>query len=102
TKRDRRNASLNHRVADRPLRSTWVRSHRSRRCYSAVVRNARRAARFIGQGELHMPESTTARAQDQRLGRNDLEAYWLPFTANRQFKSAPRLLVSAKGMHYQM
>jgi beta-alanine--pyruvate transaminase len=49
-----------------------------------------------------MPESTTARAQGQGLGRNDLEAYWLPFTANRQFKSAPRLLVSAKGMHYRM
>lgn len=26
--------------------------------------------------------------------------YWMPFTANRQFKAAPRLLVSAEGMHY--
>jgi len=32
---------------------------------------------------------------------NNLDAFWMPFTANRQFKSAPRLLVSAKGMHYQ-
>lgn len=31
---------------------------------------------------------------------NNLEAYWMPFTANRQFKANPRLLVSAKGMHY--
>ena len=31
---------------------------------------------------------------------NDLEAFWMPFTANRQFKAAPRLLVSAKDMHY--
>jgi len=31
---------------------------------------------------------------------NDLEAYWMPFTANRQFKSAPRMLVAAKDMHY--
>ncbi|TDV34687.1 beta-alanine--pyruvate transaminase [Paraburkholderia caballeronis] len=30
----------------------------------------------------------------------DLSAFWMPFTANRQFKSAPRLLVSAKGMYY--
>jgi beta-alanine--pyruvate transaminase len=30
----------------------------------------------------------------------DLKSYWMPFTANRQFKSAPRLLVSAKGMYY--
>jgi len=31
---------------------------------------------------------------------NDLEAFWMPFTNNRQFKSAPRLLVAAKDMHY--
>lgn len=34
------------------------------------------------------------------LTPNDLEAYWMPFTANRQFKSAPRLFVGAKDMHY--
>src|SRR5437879_13490716 len=48
-----------------------------------------------------MPEST-ARTQGTGLGRNDLEAYWRPLTANRQFKAAPRLRASAKGMHYQM
>ena len=32
---------------------------------------------------------------------NDLEAYWMPFTANRQFKKAPRLLVGAEGVHYK-
>jgi beta-alanine--pyruvate transaminase len=31
---------------------------------------------------------------------NDLDAFWMPFTANRQFKVAPRLLVAAEGMHY--
>ena len=31
---------------------------------------------------------------------NDLRSYWMPFTANRQFKSAPRLLVAAKGMYF--
>ena len=31
---------------------------------------------------------------------NDLEPYWMPFTANRQFKGQPRLLVGAKGLHY--
>ena len=31
---------------------------------------------------------------------NDLAPYWMPFTANRQFKAAPRMLVGAKGMHY--
>jgi beta-alanine--pyruvate transaminase len=31
---------------------------------------------------------------------NDLSAFWMPFTANRQFKQAPRMMVSAKDMHY--
>ena len=31
---------------------------------------------------------------------NDLEAFWMPFTSNRQFKKAPRLMVSAKGMYF--
>ena len=31
---------------------------------------------------------------------NDLNAFWMPFTANRQFKKAPRLFVGAKDMHY--
>src|SRR6202050_3482176 len=32
--------------------------------------------------------------------RNDLDAFWMPFTANRQFKANPRLLTRAEGMHY--
>ena len=31
---------------------------------------------------------------------NDLDSWWMPFTNNRQFKAAPRMLVAAKGMHY--
>ncbi len=31
---------------------------------------------------------------------NDLRAFWMPFTANRQFKAAPRMLVEAEGMFY--
>ena len=34
------------------------------------------------------------------LDRAELEAFWMPFTANRQFKARPRLLAKAKGMHY--
>ena len=34
------------------------------------------------------------------LQPNDLRAFWMPFTANRQFKSNPRMLVSARDMHY--
>src|ERR1700726_187373 len=30
----------------------------------------------------------------------DLDAFWMPFTANRQFKANPRLLARAEGMYY--
>ena len=30
-----------------------------------------------------------------------MDAYWMPFTANRQFKVAPRTLVGAEGMYYR-
>jgi beta-alanine--pyruvate transaminase len=30
----------------------------------------------------------------------ELEAFWMPFTANRQFKAKPRMLGKASGMHY--
>jgi beta-alanine--pyruvate transaminase len=30
----------------------------------------------------------------------NLDAYWMPFTANRQFKKAPRMLAKAEGMHF--
>lgn len=35
-----------------------------------------------------------------RNAPNDLAAYWMPFTANRAFKAAPRLVTGAKDMHY--
>ena len=43
--------------------------------------------------------ATTA-AAPAALARSELEALWLPFTANRQFKASPRLLARASGMHY--
>jgi beta-alanine--pyruvate transaminase len=30
-----------------------------------------------------------------------LDAFWMPFTANRQFRQKPRMLTSAKGMYYR-
>jgi beta-alanine--pyruvate transaminase len=32
--------------------------------------------------------------------QGELDAFWMPFTANRQFKGNPRLLARAEGMHY--
>ena len=31
---------------------------------------------------------------------NNLDAFWMPFTANRAYKSTPRLLARAEGMSY--
>ncbi|UWQ39690.1 aspartate aminotransferase family protein (plasmid) [Leisingera aquaemixtae] len=31
---------------------------------------------------------------------NAMDAYWMPFTANRQFKQSPRMVASAEGMYY--
>ncbi|MFG1262031.1 MULTISPECIES: aspartate aminotransferase family protein [Xanthobacter] len=35
-----------------------------------------------------------------RTNQPNLENFWMPFTANRQFKAAPRLLSGAQGMYY--
>jgi beta-alanine--pyruvate transaminase len=37
--------------------------------------------------------------QENNMSLN-LDAFWMPFTANRDFKQAPRLLSKAKDMHY--
>src|SRR5690554_6296830 len=34
------------------------------------------------------------------LTPEQLDAYWLPYTANRQFKADPRLIVGAEGSYY--
>lgn len=34
------------------------------------------------------------------LTKEQLDAFWMPFTPNRQFKADPRLLVAAEGMYY--
>ncbi|MFO1174036.1 MAG: aspartate aminotransferase family protein [Paracoccaceae bacterium] len=39
-------------------------------------------------------------ALDRKPAPNDLNAFWMPFTANRQFKQSPRMFVAAKDMHY--
>ena len=34
------------------------------------------------------------------IAGHGLDAFWMPFTANRQFKAAPRLVERAEGMFY--
>ena len=42
----------------------------------------------------------TLLSDQMRLHPDQLDAYWMPFTANRQFKAAPRMVARAEGMHY--
>jgi beta-alanine--pyruvate transaminase len=42
----------------------------------------------------------TVLSDQLHLTHADLEAYWMPFTANRQFKAAPRIVAKAEGMYY--
>jgi beta-alanine--pyruvate transaminase len=40
------------------------------------------------------------RAEVAQRAELEQSAFWMPFTANRQFKRSPRLLVRAEGMYY--
>ena len=46
------------------------------------------------------PEAPAAELADHAFTREELEAHWMPFTANRHFKAKPRMLSRAKGVHY--
>ena len=45
-----------------------------------------------------MPSSSSAALQTDIP--NDLEAFWMPFTANRAFKRRPRMIARAKDMYF--
>ncbi len=45
-----------------------------------------------------MDEISPAPAHEARP--NDLDSFWMPYTDNRGFKSSPRMLSRAEGMHY--
>ena len=46
------------------------------------------------------PETIMSTAAARVEAPNDLEAFWLPFTPNRAFKKAPRLISRSKDMHF--
>lgn len=43
----------------------------------------------------------TVLSDQLHLHPDQLGAYWMPFTSNRHFKAAPRMLASADGMYYK-
>jgi len=50
----------------------------------------------VSQEKRSMSETSAALARQT----NDLDAFWLPFTPNRAFKRAPRLIARAKDLYY--
>jgi beta-alanine--pyruvate transaminase len=46
------------------------------------------------------PESSAPVTETSMPAHTGLDAFWMPFTANRQFKANPRLLARADGMYY--
>jgi beta-alanine--pyruvate transaminase len=53
------------------------------------------------QPPLHLQDDATMNAKlSPGLAHDELDAFWMPFTANRHFKANPRLLARADGMHY--
>jgi len=53
-----------------------------------------------GMTEMESPMATSRASVASATVPNDLEPYWMPFTANRAFKARPRLIARAKDMHY--
>ena len=53
---------------------------------------------------MHKDDPTTTTSHLPGAGASGpalkMDAFWMPFSANRQFKQAPRLLAKAAGMHY--
>ncbi len=47
-----------------------------------------------------MPDDSPGAKPVTNTGANDLSAFWMPFTPNRQFKLAPRMLAGASGMYF--
>jgi beta-alanine--pyruvate transaminase len=63
-----------------------------------VVASRRFTGRFERPIFLSFPEFPMASASQPNP--NNMDAFFMPFTASRQFKKKPRMLAKAKGVHY--
>jgi len=46
------------------------------------------------------PTTLSPASEAGNASKSGMDAFWMPFTANRQFKQQPRLLAKASGMHF--
>jgi beta-alanine--pyruvate transaminase len=56
--------------------------------------------RLVTHGRLIDQQWSDAVTLHQKPNTLPTDSFWMPFTANRQYKAAPRLFASAEGMHY--
>ena len=54
----------------------------------------------VARWYLELPAQELSVTLHQKPNTLQTDSFWMPFTANRQFKKAPRLFASAEGMHY--
>ncbi len=86
----------NHGVGRQPGRR-----HPRDRCASRRDHRRSRTSRQGRTGDPLMNDiARTGALAPEEITQEKLEAFWMPFTSNRQFKSQPRLLARAEGMHY--
>ena len=53
-------------------------------------------------GRFLKEKNTVASADTLTTPPGSLDAFWMPFTPNRKFKQAPRLIVGSEGLHYDL
>jgi len=65
--------------------------------------NPRKSAsslKAVGTAAAVKPGSRARSGRQPSLSRAQLEAHWMPYTGNRQFKKDPRIIVAASGVHF--
>src|SRR6478609_6515478 len=72
----------------------------SRKYAHAVSTRSMGCVRFVKHGRLKGEQWSDAVTLHQKPNTLQTDSFWMPFTANRQYKAAPRLFASAEGMHY--
>src|SRR5260221_11087540 len=73
-------------------------------CRMSPIRGSALSDAPVGDcGKLAVPArgfQMTILSDQLQLAPAELDSYWMPFTANRQFKAAPRMFGKAEGMYY--
>src|SRR5216684_310733 len=65
-----------------------------------MLKQKRTCCIFVNMMSVGEPQRSPPVTIHQIPNTLGLDAFWMPFTANRQFKAEPRLIASAEGMHY--